>query len=454
MATRREPSLDSVPTTRGWASPKSQSSSLHARGRQVIPAGSSRQTLYMPPNPPYAHHGEGCWIVGVDGDRWLDMLNNFTAMIHGHAHPAVIEAAIRQVQRGTAFPMPSAEEGELAALLVDRLPSVERVIFNNSGTEAVMCAIRAARGFTGRPKIAKFEGAYHGTYDYAEVSQSPSPAEWGPLEAPRSVPVSKGTPQGVLDDVVVLPFNRPELAVQRIEQEAKTLAAVLLDPVANRVGMVPARPEFLRAIREVTAAHGILLIFDEVICLRLGYHGAQGHFGMRPDLTTMGKIIGGGFPVGAVGGRADVMEVFDPQGGKPAVQYGGTFTANPVTMAAGLATMRLLDERQFQRMDELGSKMRAALAACFKDLGVPGRVTGVGSLFRIHLFDRELIDYRTANPSEAETQRLKRLHRRLMEHGVIIAPQGLGCLSTPMGDAEIELMIETFAACLKEEAGG
>jgi glutamate-1-semialdehyde 2,1-aminomutase len=452
MTPRREPSLDSVPSTRGWTAPESRSAILYARGRQVIPAGSSRLTLYMPPNPPYAHHGEGCWIVGVDGDRWLDMLNNFTAMIHGHAHPAVAEAAIRQIQSGTAFPMPSPEEGELAALLVDRLPSVERVIFNNSGTEAVMCAIRAARGFTGRPKIAKFEGAYHGTYDYAEVSQAPAPAEWGPLEAPRSVPVSRGTPQGVLDDVVVLPFNRPELAVKRIEQEARNLAAVLLDPVANRVGLVPARPEFLRAIREVTRAHGILLILDEVICLRLGLHGAQGYFGVEPDLTTMGKIIGGGFPVGAVGGRADVMAMFDPRDGKPPVQYGGTFTANPVTMAAGLAAMRLLDDRQFERMDELGTKVRTGLADCFKDAGVPGRVTGVGSLFRIHLVDRELIDYRTANPGDAEAQRLKRLHRRLMEHGVIISPQGLGCLSTPMGDAEIELMIETFAACLKAEA--
>jgi len=451
MAPRREASLDSVPSTRGWTAPESHSSSLYARGREVIPAGSSRLTLYMSPNPPYAHHGEGCWIVGVDGDRWLDMLNNFTAMIHGHAHPAVVEAAIRQIRYGTAFPMPSPEEGELAALLVDRLPSVERVIFNNSGTEAVMCALRAARAFTGRPKIAKFEGAYHGTYDYAEVSQAPSPEEWGPLEAPRSVPVSKGTPQGVLDDVVVLPFNRPELAVRRIEQEARSLAAVLLDPVANRVGMVPPSPEFLRAIREVTAAHGILLILDEVICLRLGYHGAQGYFGVRPDLTTMGKIMGGGFPVGAVGGRADVMAVFDPKGGKPPVQYGGTFAANPVTMAAGLAAMRALDEAQFQRMDELGTKLREGLADCLKETGVPGRVTGVGSLFRLHLVDRELVDYRTANPGESEVQRMKRLHRRLMEHGVIISPQGLGCLSTPMGDAEIELTIESFAACLREE---
>ena len=451
MSSPRETSSGSALAMRAWTEPGSASGRLYAQARQVMPGGTSRLSLSMPPNPPYAVRGEGCWIVGLDGDRWLDGLNNFTALIHGHAHPAIVEAAIRRIQSGTAFGMPSPEETELATLLVDRLPSVERVTFANSGTEAVMAAIRAARAFTGRPKIAKFEGAYHGTYDYAEVSQASSADNWGALEAPASVARSKGTPPSVLSDVVVLPYNRPELAVRRIEQEAGSLAAVILDPLASRVGLVPARPGFLQAIRDVTAAHGILLILDEVICLRLGYHGAQGFFGVRPDLTTLGKIIGGGFPVGAVGGRADVMAVFDPQGGTAAVSHGGTFTANPVTMAAGVAAMRLLDEVAFRRLDELGAKLRAGLEDCLKRAAVPGRVTGAGSLFRIHPVDREFVDYRGSQPDAAEAGRLKGWFRGLLERGVSVSPQGLGCLSTPMGDAEIEVVIDAFAACLEAE---
>src|SRR6266508_1615196 len=347
--------------TKRWADSGSRSAPLARQPQAVLPGGNTRTTVWMSPHPPYADSGDGCWVTDVDGDRRLDCLNNYTALIHGHAHPRIVEAATRRLAKGASFPMPTPEEIELASLLVDRLPSVERVRFTNSGSEAVMMAIKAARGYTGRPKIAKFEGAYHGSYDFAEVSLSSSPENWGTAAAPASVAYSRGTPRGVLDDVVVLPFNRPELAVARIEREAPNLAAVLLDPIPNRAGLMPARRDFLDAIREVTRAHGIVLIFDEVITLRVGYDGAQGVFGVTPDLTTMGKIIGGGFPVGAVGGRAEVMAVFDPTGGSTAVPHGGTFNGNPVTMAAGLAAMTLLDRPAFERLDDLGAKLRASL---------------------------------------------------------------------------------------------
>jgi glutamate-1-semialdehyde 2,1-aminomutase len=437
--------------TRAYADSASASARLYKQAEQALPGGNSRTTIFMSPYPPYAAAGEGCWVVDVDGDRRLDLINNYTSLIHGHAHPEVTAAALRRIQRGTAFALPTPEEVELAALLVERLPAVDAVRFTSSGSEAVMMAIKAARGFTGRPRIAKFEGAYHGSYDYAEVSLNAGPETWGPLAAPVSVAYSRGTPPAVLEDVVVLPFNRPELAAARIEREARSLAAVVLDPLPNRVGLIPATPEFLRGIREVTAAHGILLILDEVISFRVGYHGAQGLFGIRPDLTTLGKIIGGGFPVGAVGGRADVMGVFDQRGGPPAVPHGGTFNANPVTMAAGLAAMRLLDLAAFARMDDLGAKLRGSLEASFRRAGVPGRVTGVGSLFRIHAADRELVDYRTARADPAESARLGRLVRFLLDHGILMATTGLGCLSTPIGDAELETFMESFAAALEEE---
>jgi glutamate-1-semialdehyde 2,1-aminomutase len=438
--------------TRAYAQPASHSARLFREAQDVMPGGNSRTTVFVPPYPPYARDGEGCWIVDVDGERRLDALGNYTALIHGHAHPAITEAATARVRRGASFAMPTSEEIELAALLVDRLPSVDQIRFTNSGTEAVMMAIKAARAFTGRPKIAKFEGAYHGSYDHAEVSLSSGHDDWGPLGEPASVAYSRGTPPAVLADTVVLPFNHPELAARRIEREAGNLAAVLLDPIPNRIGLIRATADFLQTIRAVTAAHGILLILDEVITFRVGYHGAQGLLGIRADLTTLGKIIGGGFPVGAVAGRADVMAVFDPRGGRPAVPHGGTFNANPVTMAAGLAAMTLLDREAFQRLDDYGAKLRVSMNDCFTRAGVPGRVTGLGSLFRIHPMNREAFDYRTAYPEDAEASRLAGIARYLLDHGVLISTTGLGCLSTVMADAEIEWFMEVFAAALRDGA--
>jgi glutamate-1-semialdehyde 2,1-aminomutase len=437
--------------TRRWAAPGSRSADLFARAQGVLPGGNSRTTVYMAPYPPYADGGDGCWITDVEGDRRLDCLNNYTALIHGHAHPAIVEAATRRLARGSSFPLPTPEEIELAAVIVDRVPSADRVRFTNSGTEAVMMAIKAARGYTGRHRIAKFEGAYHGSYDYAEVSLGSSPETWGSEAEPASVPYSRGTPPAVLEDVVVLPFNRTEAAVARIEREAPTLAAVLVDPLPNRAGLIPARRDFLEALRAVTRAHGILLVYDEVISFRVGYHGAQGLFGGEPDLTTLGKIIGGGFPVGAVAGRAEVMAVFDPTGGSTPVPHGGTFNANPVTMAAGLAAMRLLDRSAYERLDDLGGKLRASLEDCFERAGLPGRVTGAGSLFRIHATGNELVDYRSTRTTPEQTARHARIMRALLEHGVLISPTGLGCLSTPMGDSELEGLVETFAAVLDAE---
>jgi glutamate-1-semialdehyde 2,1-aminomutase len=442
------PAARSLPQTQRWAQPDSKSAQLFARAQAVLPGGNTRTTVYMTPYPPYAAAGEGCWITDVDGDRRLDCLNNYTALIHGHAHPAVVEAASRRLARGSSFPLPTADEIDLARLLVDRVPSLERVRFTNSGSEAVMMALKAARAFTGRHRIAKFEGAYHGSYDYAEVSLNSTPQTWGSLEAPASVAYSRGTPPAVLEDVVVLPFNDSELTTARIERQARDLAAVLVDPLPNRVGLMPAHGDFLRAVREVTRAHGILLILDEVISFRVGYRGAQGVFGITPDLTTLGKIIGGGFPVGAVGGRADVMAVFDPTGGAPAVPHGGTFNGNPVTMAAGLAAMTLLDGPAFERLDGRGVRVRAGIADCFQRAGIAGSVTGMGSLFRIHASARELRDYRSARPTSAETARLQAIVGGLLAHGVLISPTGLGCLSTPMAEAETQLLLDTLAAVL------
>jgi glutamate-1-semialdehyde 2,1-aminomutase len=313
-----------------------------------------------------------------------------------------------------------------------------------------MMAIKAARAFTGRPKIVKFEGCYHGSYDFAEVSLSSNPSNWGEGD-PVSIAYSYGTPQSVLDEVVVLRFNDAEMAERRITEHAHELAAVLIDPMPLRAGLIPAEPEFLQLLRELCNAHGIVLIFDEVISLRTAYGGAQETLGVTPDLTTMAKIIGGGFAVGAFGGSAEVMSVFDPSEGYPRAPHGGTFNANPITMVAGLVAMQKLTREEFARLDQLGAMLREGLAEAMDGARVNGQVTGMGSLAQIHLHDRPLSDYRSSLATPEEAERGKAVFRGLLARGIFAAPSLTACLSTPMGQPEINAFVDAFAASLRDE---
>jgi glutamate-1-semialdehyde 2,1-aminomutase len=434
-----------------YPDPQSRSKALYDRAVASLPGGNSRTTVFMSPYPIYAARGEGCRVWDVDGNVFIDCINNFTSLIHGHAHPRLVEAATRQIALGTAFGLPTESEIDLAELLASRLPAVDQLRFANSGTEAVMMALKAARAFTGRPKIAKCEGAYHGAYDYAEVSLDPTPDAWG-RNAPVSVAYAKGTPENVLADVVTIPFNDPEAAVSLIREHGAELAGVLVDPMPNRAGLVPADRAYLEALRAVTRETGALLIFDEVITFRLGYHGAQGLWEIDPDLTTLGKIMGGGFPVGAIGGRAEVMAVFDPRHGKPALPHGGTFSANPVTMRAGLAAMELLDEAAFTRLDALGDAVRDGINTAFRKHGVPGRAVGLGSLLKIHFSEREIRDYRSAYITAQEACRQAVFNRGLLDRGILAAGYGLMALSTPMTSAETDAIVAAVDASLAEVA--
>jgi glutamate-1-semialdehyde 2,1-aminomutase len=431
--------------------PSSRSKALHGRARASLPGGNTRTTVYMKPYPIYAARGQGCRVFDADGVARIDCINNFTSLIHGHAHPTLIDAATRQIALGTAFGLPTESEIDLAELLCTRLAAVEQIRFANSGTEAVMMALKAARAFTGRPKIAKCEGAYHGSYDYAEVSLDPTPASWG-HNAPVSVAYAKGTPANVLADVVTIPFNDIDAAVSLIREHGRDLAGVLVDPMPNRAGLVPADHAYLAALREATHEVGALLIFDEVITFRLGYHGAQGIWDIAPDLTALGKIVGGGFPVGAIGGRAEVMAVFDPSEGKPALPHGGTFSANPVTMRAGLAAMKLLDVAAFARLDAIGERMRAGIDAAFRRHRVPGHAVGLGSLLKIHFSDRKIRDYRSAYMNAEEAKRQEKFNLALLNRGVLAASYGLMALSTPMTGADIEEILGAVSDALEEVA--
>jgi glutamate-1-semialdehyde 2,1-aminomutase len=393
--------------------------------------------------------GRGAVVVDAEGEERLDFLNNYTSLMHGHADPDIAAAVTEQLMTGTAFSMPTESEVRLAELIASRIPSVEQVRFTNSGTEAVMMAIQAARAYTGRPMIAKFEGSYHGSYDFAAVSTAIPRDVWADAEPP-SIAYAAGTPDGVLDNVRVLRFNDIEMAERVIERDAGKLAAVLVDPMPWRMGLIPGSQEFLGRLRELTSAHGIVLIFDEVISLRASFQGAQGLVGITPDLTTMAKIIGGGFPVGAVGGSSEVMGVFDPRGGKPRVPHGGTFSANPVTMVAGYVSMTKYSEQEAARLAALGAYIREGLAEALDGARIPGQITGAGSLFGIHLHDRPLTDYQSWEGSPEDGALRSQVAGALFENGAVLAPSLTGCLSTPMTETDANTLLDAFAAALSQ----
>lgn len=421
-----------------------RSQELYERALRVLPGGVSRNTVLHRPHPFYAVEGAGCWVSDIEGARRIDFANNMCSLIHGHARREVVEAITDQLHRGTAFTFATEIEVEYAEFMCARTPGFEKIRFVNSGTEAVMSCLKAARAFTGRAKIAKAEGAYHGLYDYAEVSQTSNPTNWGEAEHPNSNPVSKGTPQGVMDDVVVIPFNDPETAINILDQHRGEIAAVLVDPMPHRVGFIPATTAFVDALRTWTRHDGAVLVFDEVVTYRSAYSGAQAWYSDAPDLTALGKMIGGGLPVGAIAGRADVMEVLNPLAEKVAFPHSGTFSANPLVMAAGLTAMRLFDTDAVDRLNALGERARRQVAEAIRLSGFPASVTGAGSLMRIHFCEEAPTTYREAwvNPER------QRLAKALLDHafasGVMLINTCSAALSTAMTEAEIDRLSEAM----------
>lgn len=412
-----------------------RSRDLHTRACGALPGGDTRTSTYFRPFPPYIERGAGCRLHDVDGHILLDLLANYTSMIWGSAHPAIVEAVRQQIGRGSAFAAPTEGQVVLAEMIRERLPSIERLRFANSGTEAAMNAIRAARAFTGRDKIVKIEGGYHGSSDAAEISVHPDPQAAGPAARPRPVPEGRGIPAAVAQDVQPAPFNDRDAVEAILEAHRGEIAALIVEPVLGAGGAIPPRNGFLTALREMTERLGVLLIFDEVISFRLGYHGAQGRYGVRPDLTVLGKIIGGGLPVGAFGGRAEIMALYDP--GRPAtLAQSGTFNANPITVAAGIAGLTLLTPAEIERLNGLGEALRARLGALFHHSPVAARVTGVGSLLQAHFTESEVTDYRSG--AAADRALAEAFHLALLLDGVFTAPRGMMAMSLPLTQAELD----------------
>ncbi|MEO8501230.1 MAG: aspartate aminotransferase family protein [Vicinamibacteria bacterium] len=424
-----------------------RSAALFERALRVMPGGNTRHSVALSPYPVYLASGKGCRVRDVEGEERIDFLNNFTSLILGHADPQVTAAAQARMALGTAFAGPTELDVDLAELLIERVPAIERIRFCNSGSEAVMLAVKAARAFTGRAKIAKFEGAYHGIYDYAQISEVSAPENWGPPDRPASVP-DVGSAPGAAADVLVMPWNDPDTCERLIEENYQSLAGVIVDALPLGLSMIPPEPGFLERVREVTRRRGILLVADEVLSFRLGFHGAFDTIGIVPDLTCLAKIIGGGFPVGAVGGRADVMEVFDHR--RPnAVHHGGTYNGNPVTMAAGLATMRQMTPEAYDRLNALGDTLRAEVARMLRGRGIAAQVFGRGSLFSVRLTDHRLRDWRSISGHVRAEPIYGKLCHEMLGRGILMSQRGIvGSLSTPMGAAEVGAFVDALDGSL------
>ena len=395
---------------------------LSHRAQKVLPGGTTRTTTFFPPFPPFHARGEGCHIVDVDGNRRVDYLNNYTSLICGHAHPRILKAAQEAAEGGTAFAAPTEYEVRLAEVICERVASVELVRFTNSGTEATMAAMRLARAYTGRARIGRFEGSYHGTHDYTT--------------APAA-----GVPGLISELVVDLPYNDVDGCREILEQVGHELAAVIVEPVLGASGVIPASPGFLGFLREATSADGSLLVFDEVQTLRLHRGGAEAIYQVRPDLSTFAKIIGGGFPVGAFGGAGEIMEIMHPVSGD--ISWGGTFNGNPVTAAAGLACLEMLTDPVLAELNELGEHAISGINRVFAEGGVPGQVTGMGSLFNLHPTSEPVTDAHAVNRVDPDLRRL--FHLGLINRGFYLSARGTACLSTPMTLGEVDDLIAATA---------
>lgn len=392
-----------------------RSRELFALAQQYLPGGVDspvRAFKAVGGDPLFIARGKGSRIWDVDGNEYIDYVCSWGPLILGHAPPAVVQAIQAAAENGTSFGAPTELEIALARLITEAMPGVEMVRFVNSGTEATMSALRLARAATGRPLVIKFAGCYHGHVDSLLVAAGSGAMTFG-------IPDSPGVPPAVAQTTLVLPYNDLAAVERAFASHGREIAAVIVEPVAGNMGVVPPRPGFLEGLRQLTRDHGALLIFDEVITgFRLGYGGAQALYGITPDLTCLGKIIGGGLPVGAYGGRRDLMRLVAPVG---PVYQAGTLSGNPLAMSAGIATLQALRQPGvYAQLEERAAALAEGLTAAARAAGVPVHCARAGSMLTLFFTDQPVVDYDTAR--QADTRRYAAFFRGMLDEGVYLAP--------------------------------
>lgn len=416
---------------------------------KYMTGGETRSIVFFNPYPLNIEYGQGAYLYDSDGNKYTDFLNNYTSMIHGHANPHILEAVEAVLDKGVCYGAAIPEQIGLSKRICERIPGVERVRFCNSGTEAVLFAIRAARAYTGKSGIIKMEGCFHGSCDVVQFSIAPTLPHEDPSDPWKPYPACPGISVNAAKDVFIAPYNNAEVVEDILKAKADEIAAIILEPVMGQTGAIAAAPEYLKKLRELADAYNVLLIFDEIQCLRIHYNGVQGKYNVIPDLTTIGKWVGGGYPIAAFGGRADVMDVYNPNR-DPHISHSGTFNGNKLGMAAGIVSMDLFDEAAVDRVNALAEKLRSGIQATIDRLGLPMTVAQQGSLMHVH-FTKELpTDY--ASTKSKYNNCAKVLHLLLLNQGVFIAPRGSMNISTVMTDEDIDATIRAYEVVLEEMA--
>jgi len=407
----------------------------HERLIKYIPGGATRSLSYFKPYPIHISHGKGAYVYTHEGHRLFDVTNAYGALVHGHGDPDVVKAVQEGIEKGSQYSTPTDGQYRLARLLCERVPGFDRVRFLNSGTEATLFAMRTARAFTGRDKILKMTGGFHGTHDCVAASTK------------KNV-ITAGIPAGMTQDILEVPFNDGDALERAVQENASDLAAVIMEPFLGAGGIVLPEEGYLQRARKITQAHDVLLIFDEIFSFRVDTGGCQKLFNVVPDITTVGKVVGGGLPIGIFGGKKEIMNIFCHENTKTPLYHSGTFNGYETVMQAGFAALSKFDDTAVAAINHLGDRFQAGLLKSFKANGLHIQSNQIGSLLNLHFYNQPITRAEQVLESEEELHTL--LHLSLLNKGVFSIPRGLFILSTVMTEAEIDWVVDKIDETLKE----